>query len=166
MVICHGHTHTNTQVLEYSEPLISTRSMSSNDNIMSMENCAVIREQNILCNVFNDYFVNIAKDININDPNTSDDTVELIISQYIHHSSIEIIKQNYKYEMSEFNFKSVAFDYILCLLNKLNAWKATGFDNISQKLPQPGSDIICILLTVTDLINPSITTSSFPDMLK
>ena len=66
--------------------------------------------------------------------------------------------------MSGFNFKCVTSDYILRLLNKLNARKATGFDNIPPKLLRLGSDIICTPLTV--LCNSSITTSSFPDMLK
>ena len=60
----------------------------------------------------------------------------------MHHSSIEKIKENYN-GMSGFNFKCVTSDYILCLLNKLNARKATGFDNIPPKLLRLGSDIIC-----------------------
>ena len=127
---------------------------------IQLDNGEVIREPNQLCNVFNDYFVNIAKDIGINDPIKSDDTIESIISQYMHHSSIETIKENYN-GISGFNFKCVTSDYILCLLNKLNARKATGFDNIPPKLLRLGSDI-----PLTVLINSSITTSSFPVMLK
>ena len=49
---------------------------------MLMENGEVIREPIQLCNVFNDYFVNIAKDIGINDPIKSDDTIESMASFY------------------------------------------------------------------------------------
>ena len=100
---CNGPT-TGREFWNTVKPLISTKSMSSNDNIMLMENGEVIREPNKLCNVFNDYFVNIAKDIGINDPIKYDDTIESIISQYMHHSSIEKIKENYN-GMSGFNFK-------------------------------------------------------------
>ena len=71
---CNGPT-TGREFWNTVKPLISTKNMSSNDNIMLMENGEVIREPNKLCNVFNDYFVNIAKDIGINDPIKYDDTI-------------------------------------------------------------------------------------------
>ena len=51
----------------------------------------------------------------------------------MHHSSIEKIKEDYN-GMSGFNFKCVTSDYIVCILNKLNARKATGFDNIPPNI--------------------------------
>jgi hypothetical protein len=147
------------------KPLISNKYMSSNDNIMLLENEQIIREPSELCNLFNDYFTHIAQDIGINDPISPNDTVNSIIADYENHPSIELIKQNIEHpDNVKFQFHHVSQDLVLSILKRLNVKKATGCDNIPPKLLRMGSDVLCTPLTY--LINCSITTSCFPDMLK
>ena len=88
------------------KPLISTKSMSSNDNIMLLENDEILREPQELCNVFNEYFVNIAKEIGVNDRITLDDSVTSIIIEHDSHPSIDLIRRNHAND-SNFQFSDV-----------------------------------------------------------
>ena len=131
---------------------------------MLLENDIIVKEPNKLCELFNEYFVNIAKNIGTNDPILHGDTVSSITTQYGNHSSIELIKDHTMGAVGEFNFQYVSSDVIMSLLNKLNIRKATGCDNIPPKLLRIGSHILCIPLTY--LVNNCIQSSCFPDMLK
>ena len=160
---CNGPTN-GREFWNAVKPLISTTNITSNDNIMLLENDIIAKEPNTLCELFNEYFVNIAQNIGTNDPILHGDTVSSITTQYENHSSIEFIKDHTMGAVGEFNFQYVSSDVIMSLLNKLNIRKATGCDNISPKLLRIGSQILCIPLTY--LVNNCIQSSCFPDMLK
>ena len=137
--------------------------MSSNDNIMLLENYEILREPQELCNVFNEYFVNIAKDIGVNDRITLDDSVTSIITEHDTHPSIDLIRRNHAND-SNFQFSDVSSNDIRTILKKLNIRKATGCDNIPPKLLRIGAEILCS--PITYLVNMAFRTSCFPDMLK
>ena len=92
--------------------------MTSNDNIMLLENDIIVKEPNKLCELFNEYFVNIAKNIRTNDPIVHGDTVSSITTQYGNRSSIELIKDHTMGAVGELNFQYVSSDVIMSLLNK------------------------------------------------
>ena len=56
--------------------------MTSNDNIMLLENDIIAKEPNKLCELFNEYFDNISLNIGTNDPILHGDTVSSITTQY------------------------------------------------------------------------------------
>ena len=93
-----------------------------------------MREPQELCNVFNEYFVNIAKDIGVNDRITLDDSVTSIISEHDNHPSIDLIRRNHANETSSSVMCRMISNNIRTILKKLNIRKATGCDNIPPKL--------------------------------
>jgi hypothetical protein len=81
------------------------------------------------------------------------------------HPSILEIKNNHP-ELLEnsFSFSSIYPDFVEKRINKINVRKATGIDGISPKLLHFAKPII--VKPLTDIVNLSISTSTFPDRLK
>jgi hypothetical protein len=93
---------------------------------------------------FNNFFVNVAKNIGNNQINVAGDHSELL--------------------ENSFSFSSVNPDFVEKRINKINVKKATGIDGISPKLLHFAKPII--VKPLTDIVNLSISTSNFPDRLK
>ena len=81
-----------------------------------------------ICNIFNKYFVNVAKDIGKKADQYRDD--------FSDHPCIEIFLENTQQSNSEetFSFNPVEEKYVHKIISNLKAKKATGADNISAKL--------------------------------
>ena len=79
-------------------------------------------------------------------------------------ASILEIKNNHP-ELLEnsFSFSSINPDFVEKRINKINVKKATGIDGISPKLLHFAKPII--VKPLTDIVNLSISTSTFPDGL-
>ena len=79
------------------------------------------------------------------------------------HPSIQYNKNNLRDEGS-FTFSQVGDKDISVKLKKLNSNKATGYDNIPPKLVKLGAE--CLAGPTAKLVNKSIETSTFPEILK
>jgi hypothetical protein len=121
------------------------------DTILCEDNSLINNQQNV-CEVFNDFFVNVAKNIG----NES-------ISINEEHPSILSIKRNIK-NTEEFAFSMVDESFVGKQIDKLCIKKATGRDGISAKLVKLAKPII--VNPVTEIINKGISSSVFPDSLK
>jgi len=65
---------------------------------------------------------------------------------------------------SELFFKPVSDDFVEKQINKINIKKATGIDQISPKILKIAKP--AVVAPITQLINLSINTCTFPDKLK
>ena len=113
-----------------------------------------MNDQQAVSDTFNDFFVNVAKNIG-NDS----------ISVNKEHPSIIKIAQHKKNNDVNFNFEPVQMDFVDKQIDKLNCKKATGIDGISSKLIKLARPPT-IVVPLTDLINQSFSTAVFPDQLK
>ena len=104
--------------------------------------------------IFNNFFVNVAKDIG--DKNIKID------KNHVHPSKnkIEIHRPN----KDQLFFKPINEDFVTKQINKLNIKKATGYDGISPKIIKFAQSVITNPIKV--LINKSIDQSVFPEKLK
>jgi len=121
-------------------------------DIILEEQGRIVNKQNEVADIFNNFFVNVAKHIGSNSRPINDE-----------HPSLQAITKN-RQQDKHFTFQPVDEDFINKQFNKINPRKATGHDNISPKLlrlAQPS-----IIKPVTTLVNLSLTTSTFTDTLK
>ena len=122
-------------------------------DIILKENGSLISDQNKISDIFNNFFINVAKDIgkdSIDDEN---------------HPSIVFIREMNKISPDEkLVFKPIHEDFISKQISKLSAKKATGFDQISPKILQLAKHIVTQPITM--LINKSLEASVFSDNLK
>ena len=79
-----------------------------------------------MCNVFNSYFVNVAKDIG-KDCTQYD-------RYFSTHPSIQNILKNGHFSDKKFSFRPISENETRKIFSKLNVKKSTGVDNISAKL--------------------------------
>jgi hypothetical protein len=126
-------------------------SIHKKDTILS-ENNHLVTDQQEVCNIFNNFFVNVAKNIGDNSVNVDDS-----------HPSITSIKENNALT-PEFNFTSINNTFIEKQINNLNIKKATGHDGISAKLVKLAKPVV--IEPLTSIVNASINTSIFTDKLK
>lgn len=136
------------------KPFLTNKDIVNQKDTVLSENDVLITKQDEVCEIFNNFFVNVAKNIGNNQINVDGD-----------HPSILEIKNNHP-ELLEnsFSFSSINPDFVEKRINKINVKKATGIDGISPKLLHFAKPII--VKPLTDIVNLSISTSTFPDRLK
>ena len=92
---------------------MSKKGSSSNNHITLSENGEIINDPAKVSEVFNDFFINVAKNIG----NTN-----VIVNK--EHPSVCMIKEN-KLITDDLNFKPVSSNFVSKQINKLNIKKAT-----------------------------------------
>ena len=136
------------------KPFLSKKTQTKgNDEIILKENEDLISEQNEICNILNNFYVNIADNIGISDKTPSDET----------HPSIQKIREHTSSNAS-FDFQPVNHSSIKKYLTKLNPKKATGVDTIPPKLLRYAADTIA--QPIADIANGMLDCHEFPAKLK
>ena len=132
------------------KPFLSNKGMKSNNSIILCENDKIVNDPKEVTEIFNNFFVNVAKDIG--DKNIKIDKT---------HPSINKVETNRTNKHKLF-FKPINEDFVTKQINKLQ--KATGYDGISSKIIKLAQPVITNPIKV--LINKSIDQSVFPEKLK
>ena len=144
------------------KPFMSQKIVSQNGSISLYEDDKIVSDANDVCNIFNSHFATCANSIGHSVPLTPLESGASISESYNNHPSIRLIGNQGL--LSNFQFTEVDTSYVSTLLSKVNVKKSTGYDNISPRLLKISSSEIAEPLT--NLINMSIKTSIFPDILK
>ena len=136
-----------------------------------MEKGEIISENIQTAEVFNDYFVNIVKDLNIpeisviasmNPSIIINDPIETIVQNFKEHPSVKIKQHIVKTEM--FSFKKINKIQIENEIKELNSRKAPGADGIPANILKETVDILKSPLT--QLFNVTVENQHFPNDLK
>ena len=138
-----------------------------------MENKEIIKENKEIAEIFNNYFVNIVKDLNIPEINHSNisgssnnstaEPIEIIIQNFSEHPSIIKIKEHIT-QTELFSFKLLNEIDIESEIKLLNSKKAPGVDGIPTRILKEAVDILKYPLA--QLFNVSIENHFFPNDLK
>ena len=116
----------------------------------------MISSQPEVSEVFNDFFVNVAKGIGNTKSNYNPD--------FSDHPSIEKIKEKIPSSTDTFSFTPVSNDTVEKVISNLNTKKATGVDNISAKIIKECAPSLSY--HISNLINISFIACEFPTGLK
>ena len=148
------------------KPFITDKHCLSDEHIMLRENNTLITNTVDVCNVFNDYFTNVANTIGFQDKIPlnvmNDELLHFIITKFKHHPSIQAIhRQNIKYS---FHFNTTTEQEVGKVISELNIKKSMGYDFISPKVLKMSSSYITPVITT--LINNCIQNYVFPSELK
>ena len=151
-------------------PYLSNRSLKKN-KIILVEKDNIINENKNTAEVFNDYFINVLKDLdipeiceeNVNADLLNLDMINLIIYKYRKHPSILRINEFVHIE-NTFSFKKATFSHFENEIFSLNPNKTTGADSIPAKIVKESIDIVKTPLT--KIFNASLDKGDFPADLK
>ena len=139
------------------KPFLSSKTSKNSADIILIENNSLVSDQAEVCNILNDFYINIAKEIGINNQ-TSDTATNT-------HPSIQAIKDNSPIEGFEnFDFKPVSESQVLKIINSLSSKKATGVDQIPPKILKAGAEVLSG--PVSSIFNKGVSQNQFPNRLK
>ena len=125
---------------------------SSSGKIILGENGFILSDSKEVCETFNSFYVNVAKEIG----------KYFIFEEDTHPSIVKILE--HKENDVTFNFEHVNTDFVSKTINSFNVKKATGVDSLSVKILREGCDVLS--QSITTLVNKSIDYGIFPDSLK
>ena len=117
----------------------------------------VITDQTDVCNIFNDFFVNVASD------NVKCETVNDAIAMFQSHPSVLSIAGSRNSDLN-FDFHPVDKTQVAKKLKSLKANKATGHDQIPAALLKQNADVLSVSLT--PILNECLSMSVYPDDYK
>ena len=134
----------------------------NNDHIVLKESDNLVCDPLKVCDTFNDYFINIAKD------NSEDDvilgrSVDEVLDYYKDHSSVLNIKSIIT-GLKHFSFTNVTNDIVVMKVKQLKVNRSCGYDLIPSKLLKIGC--VPISDSFTMIINKCINQCIFPEQLK
>ena len=157
---CQGGT-TNKDFWKAVKPIFS-QTKTKSDSIPLREGNEIITENKQVCQIFNDYFVQIGGNIGIAEDN-SKLTVD-IITDYADHPSVKVIKDKVNQPRKIFDFSNVTEYEVKKVIKNLSAKKASGYDEIPVKLIKMVSEVIS--KPITQIANLCISQQQFPSGMK
>ena len=134
------------------KPYFSKKSKGTQNKIILQENNEIVTKNEEVSEIFNNFFVNVAKEIGKDyefDKNN--------------HPSLQKISER-EFQQDSFEFVPTNEVFVSKVIDKFNVKKATGVDKLSVKLMKFGKP--SIVPAITKLVNFSIDTSIFPNRLK
>ena len=131
-------------------PFPNKKGFQNSENITISDKGKIITDTSEICEKFNTFFVNVAKDIG--------DRAGCLSPE--DHPSIRAIRTNHSSSEAEFEFKPVDEAKISRYLGRIGRRKATGLDTISSKNLHLSEEVI--VGPTTSLISDK----KFPDPLK
>ena len=158
---CNNQTSNNKQFWDTVKPFLTNKSNRTNQ-ISLLENDKVISDTNEVCNILNNYFINIASNIPVPlDINSL--TTQGVIDAYSNHPSIKCIRNNVT-SQNNFSFQTVSSSQIKQKIKCLKTNKASGYDMLPAKLIKLASETLSVSLM--PIINNSLKQNIFPTDLK
>ena len=134
------------------KPFLTNKGTHFQKDTILFEEGKLVNDQQEICDIFNNFFVNVAKNIGENS-----------IPVNSQHPSITKIQEN-NITHSILDFKPIEESFIIKQINKPSLKKATGHDGISAKILKFAKPVV--LQPITFLINETIKVSEFPDECK
>jgi hypothetical protein len=148
------------------KPFMSQNCTNTNGSFIIKENNEIISDTQTVCNVFNEYFVNIANDIGSKDQMLSEvnDLHDCLLFHSNHPSVVSITQGVKSTNRSLFDFSHVSAQDVCKQLKSINTAKPAGHDFIPPKTVQ-----MChkeLSQSITSLINTSFNQSRYPKDMK
>ena len=154
------------------KPFLTNKGCMTNDCINTEKDGDIVRDEKVFVELFNENYINIVEISTGNKPSSlgncedsaqDDTTVDIIISKYSSHPSVQKIKREFSLDKeSELPYAS-AKD-INQIIKSLNINKAKGPDGISAKFVKISTDIIDC--HIANIINKDISNNKFSENAK
>ena len=133
-------------------PLMHAKKSLANDFITLMDKNGIIRDQKQVSEVFNDYFTNVVKNLNIQNHTSIQN-----------QSHVKNIPKNWDQEQ-QFNFMQIDHHAVKSALSRIKPNKAKGHDHIPPRALRESTP--SIVEPLTDLLNNIIKGKVVPDSWK
>ena len=146
----------------YCKLYFKNKGICNDDRIILVESGKILNKDSNISETFNNYFVNITKDLGIFDwaeMSSNRSNIFTRMSSFSNHSSIQMIKDKYQNSFN-FKFKLVSTDQVIKFIAEIDCNKISSGDIPAKIIKIEKEEIV---EAITNLINSSISTGSFPD---
>ena len=151
------------------KPFFSDKGNKDQKKIILVENGEIIRNDKINATSFNNYFINITRNLDIKEieieplPLYTDiictDPIDTILYNYKNHPSIRNIRENITYT-DTFVFSQINESQIKKEIRELNPKKSAGFESIPPNIIKDSVEVLTSPLT--NWFNTSVINCLFP----
>ena len=155
---CNGQTSKNGKDFWNAIRPYLTNNSNSQSRITLSENGHIVSNPSDVCNIFNDFFINIAQDMS-EPENIQNLPIEQLCNHYESHPSIRMI-ESHMVEFPTFSFSHVTQDQVYKKIMMLKTNKACGHDQLPARLIKLGAPILS--RTLTQIFNLCFDNSIFP----
>ena len=114
----------------YCKPYFTNKGICNDDRIILVENDKILNKDSDISETFNNYFVNITKDLGIFDwADDSSDRSNIFtrMSSFSNHPSIQMIKDKYQNSFN-FKFELVSTDQVIKFIDEIDFNKSSSGD--------------------------------------
>ena len=114
----------------YCKPYFTNKGICNDDRIILVENDKILNKDSDISETFNNYFVNITKDLGIFDwADDSSDRSNIFtrMSSFSNHPSIQMIKDKYQNSFN-FKFELVSTDQVIKFIDEIDCNKSSSGD--------------------------------------
>ena len=165
---CNDGASTSKDFWNCMKPFLSEKNCRNDGSIILKESSKIINESTEVANVFNDYFIDIAKDIGNSNSNLQgmhSGNLEATLNHHSMHPSVVQIKEDiHRNSEEQFEFSKVSVEIMVKKFKSIHPKKAAGYDRInpegvkmcSLELAQP----------MTRIVNNAFQSNTFPGDMK
>ena len=146
------------------KPFVTDKVRTKYDHITLKVNDSIENEPSAVCNIFNEYFSNVASEIGNENSIDDNESIESVVKSYDEHQSIKLIREVTKSTPFSFDFQMVCESDIKSILDNIDSTKGPGYDAIPPKLIKEAANELTFPITL--LVNESLRRRHFPHGLK
>ena len=168
---CNKNCRNEPNFYKAIKPFMGGKGGTNSVSIQLMEGDRLVTKPTEVANVFNEFYVNITRNIGPPTDDTShmsdEQFVTHSIDKYTDHSSILRIKHHVESSPEnhlKYSLNEVSVDTVCKTLKKCDPKKATGYDQVPPRILREGAEVIA--RPITYLYNESIRQSHFPSQHK
>ena len=143
----------NKQLGKTIKPFFKEKNKTTN-NIILTQNNQTVREDKVICQIFNTYFTNVTKGLKLRQVDES--------QSFENEESCRLIRENYGGE--KFSFKSISKDNIIEAVKKLLLNKASISNDVPVSIIKNFATCYCEKLT--SIFNDCLKENEFPNLIK
>jgi hypothetical protein len=146
------------------KPFLSKKGSRDNGIFLLKENDNIISEPVCIANTMNNYFVNMANEINDTGISFENHTIESVVEYHGEHLNVKSITNKFDNHEHRYNFSEISSDTVYDKIKSINTNKSTGYDLIPPKTVKTCAKELS--MPMTQIMNQSFVSKKYPSDLK
>ena len=116
-----------------------TNKVNSSDDVISLKvNDSIVNDPLVVCNMFDEYFSNVASGFDNDRSIDDDESIDCIVKSHEGHTNLQLIQENITLSDDLFSFSEVTSNEVKSLMNRIDQKKGLAMTtfplNSSKKL--------------------------------
>ena len=146
------------------KPFMSSKGTKDNGTILLKEDDKIISDPKCVADTLNNYFVNVANEINDTGISLKNHSVESVIDYHTQHPDVMSIAKKFDSLEYRFDFSEITSATVYDKMKSIKINKSTGYDLITPKAVKACAKELSVPMTL--IINESFASRKYPTDMK